>query len=72
MADYVQTWKRNLRLKELVDFARKELKSGKSKEEIYKILNSEMKTRWNLVLTTRRQYLIDINKILTGQYVLGA
>lgn len=72
MADYVQTWKRNLRLKELVDFARKELKSGKSKEEIYKILDSEMKTRWNLVLTTRRQYLIDINKILTGQYVLGA
>jgi len=72
MADYVQTWKRNLRLKELVDFARKELKSGKSKEDIYKILDSEMKTRWNLVLTTRRQYLIDINKILTGQYVLGA
>ena len=72
MADYVQTWKRNLRLKELVDFARKEIKSGKSKEDIYKILDSEMKTRWNLVLTTRRQYLIDINKILTGQYVLGA
>ena len=72
MADYVQTWKRNLRLMELVDFARKELKSGKSKEDIYKILDSEMKTRWNLVLTTRRQYLIDINKILTGQYVLGA
>ena len=72
MADYVQTWKRNLRLKELVDFARKELNSGKSKEDIYKILDSEMKARWNLVLTTRRQYLIDINKILTGQYVLGA
>ena len=72
MADYVQTWKRNLRLKELVDFARKEIKSGKSKEDIYKILDSEMKARWNLVLTTRRQYLIDINKILTGQYVLGA
>jgi len=30
-----------------------------------------MKARWNLVLTTRRQYLADINKILTGQYVLG-
>jgi len=55
MADYVQTWKRNLRLKELVDFARKELKSGKDKEEIYKTLDSEMKARWNLVLTTRRQ-----------------
>ncbi len=71
MTDYVQTWKRNLRLKELVDFARNELKSGKGKEDIYKTLDSEMKARWNLVLTTRRQYLADINKILTGRYVLG-
>ena len=72
MADYVQTWRRNLRLKELVDFAQKEIKSGKCKEDIYQALDSEMKIRWNLVSTTRRQYLIDINKILTGKYVLGA
>lgn len=72
MTDYVQTWRRKLRLKELIDFAQKEIKSGKGKEDIYKILDAEMKIRWNLVLTTRRQYLADINKILTGQYVLGA
>ena len=72
MTDYVQTWRRNLRLKELVDFAQKEIKSGKGKEDIYQALDSEMKIRWNLVSTTRRQYLIDINKILTGKYVLGA
>jgi len=72
MTDYVQTWRKKLRIKELVDFAQKEIKSGKGKEDIYKILDAEMKVRWNLVLTTRKQYLTDINKILTGQYVLGA
>ena len=72
MTDYVQTWRRKLRLKELIDFAQKEIKSGTGKEDIYKILDAEMKVRWNLVLTTRRQYLTDINKILTGQYALGA
>ena len=72
MTDYVQTWRRKLRLKELIDFAQKEIKSGKGKEDICKILDAEMKIRWNLVLTTRRQYLADINKILTGQYALGA
>lgn len=72
MADYVQTWRRRLRLKQLIEVAQIEIKSGKRKEEIYKTLDLEMKNRWNLVLTTRKQYLVDINRILTGQYVLGA
>ena len=72
MPDYVQTWRRKLRLKDLVDLAQNELESGKELEEINEKLDEEMRRRWNLVLTTRRQYLKDINKILTNQYVLGA
>jgi transposase len=68
--DYVQTWKRKLRLKELADIAQNELKSGKEMEKIFEQLDEEMKSRWNLVLTTRKQYLRDIHKILTNQYVL--
>ena len=70
MPDYVQTWRRKLRLKELADIAQNELKSGKEMEKIFEQLDEEMKSRWNLVLTTRKQYLRDINKILTNQYVL--
>ena len=70
MPDYVQTWKRKLRLKELADIAQNELKSGKEMEKIFEQLDEEMKSRWNLVLTTRKQYLRDIHKILTNQYVL--
>ena len=72
MADYVQTWRRRLRLKELAAMAQNEIKKGKRKEEIYKKLDLEMKSRWNLVTTTRKQYLLDINRILTGQYVLSS
>ena len=70
MPDYVQTWRRKLRLKELADIAQNELKSGKEMEKIFEQLDEEMKSRWNLVLTTRKQYLRDIHKILTNQYVL--
>ena len=70
MPDYVQTWKRKLRLRELADIAQNELKSGKKMEKILEELDVEMKLRWNLVLTTRKQYLRDIRKILTNQYVL--
>jgi len=72
MADYVQTWRRRLRLKELTELAQNEIKKGREKEEIYKKLDLEMKSRWNLVTTTRKQYLLDINRILTGQYVLSS
>ena len=72
MADYVQTWRKKLRLKQLVKFVEKKIKSGKSREDLYKTLDAEMKIRWNLVMTTRKQYLSDMAKILAGQYVLDA
>ena len=72
MADYVQTWRRQLKLKVLVKIAREELKAGKDINQVCHKLDTVMKVRWNFVSTTRRQYLYDINRILSNQYVLGA
>jgi len=71
MADCVQTWRKKLRLQELVDVAKKELDSGIEISQIYEILDEEMQTRWKLVSYTRKQYLNSIKKILANQYVLG-
>lgn len=70
MAEHVQTWRKKLRLQELVDTARQELESGKEIALVYEILDEQMQERWNLVSSTRKQYLENINKILTNQYVL--
>jgi hypothetical protein len=70
MAEHVQTWRKKLRLQELVDIARQELESGKEIALVYEILDQQMQERWNLVSSTRKQYLENINKILTNQYVL--
>ncbi len=70
MAEHVQTWRKKLRLQELVDIARQELESGKEIALVYEILDEQMQERWNLVSSTRKQYLENINKILTNQYVL--
>jgi len=70
MAEHVQTWRKKLRLQELVDTARQELESGKEIAQVYEILDQQMQERWNLVSSTRKQYLENINKILTNQYVL--
>ncbi len=70
MAEHVQTWRKKLRLQELVDTARQELESGKEIALVYEILDEQMQERWNLVSSTRKQYLDNINKILTNQYVL--
>ena len=72
MADYVQTWRRQLKLKVLVKIAREEMEAGKDINKIYEKLDLEMQNRWNFVSTTRKQYLFDINRILSNQYVLGA
>lgn len=72
MADYVQTWRRQLKLKVLVKIAREELEAGKEINQVYQKLDEEMQVRWNFVSTTRRQYLYDVNRILSHQYVLGA
>jgi hypothetical protein len=70
MAEHVQTWRKKLRLQELVDIARQELELGKEITLVYEILDQQMQERWNLVSSTRKQYLENINKILTNQYVL--
>ncbi len=70
MAEHVQTWRKKLRLQELMNTARQELESGKEIPLVYEILDKQMQERWNLVSSTRKQYLENINKILTNQYVL--
>ncbi len=70
MIEHVQTWRKKLRLQELVDTAKQELESGKEITLVYEILDEQMQERWNLVSSTRKQYLENINKILTNQYVL--
>ncbi len=66
MADYVQTWRKKLRLAVLVDVAKQELESGKDITKVYEILEEEMQERWRFVGTTKRQYLDDVKKILTN------
>ncbi len=70
MAEHVQTWRKKLRLQELVGIAKKELESGKEISLVYEILEEEMQSRWRFVDSTKKQYLDDIKKILTNQYVL--
>jgi len=70
MVDHVHTWRKKLRLQVLMDITKQELESGKEITQINKILDKQMQKRWNLVSSTRKQYLEDINKILTNQYVL--
>ena len=70
MAEHVQTWRKKLRLKELMGIVKEELESGKEITLVYEILEKEMQERWGFVDTTKRQYLDDIKKILANQYVL--
>lgn len=70
MVDHVHAWRKKLRLRELMDITNQELESGKEITVINEILDMQMQKRWNLVSTTRKQYLDDIKKILANQYVL--
>ena len=70
MADHVSTWRKKLRLAVLVDIAKQELESGKEITKVYEILEEEMQKRWRFVGSTKKQYLDDVKKILTNQYVL--
>ena len=71
MSEYVQTWRKKIRIKILVDIAKRELKSGKEIFQVYETLDQEMKNRWRIVLGTRKQYLQEINKNL-NQSIVGA
>lgn len=70
MSEYVQTWRKKIRIKILSDIAQRELRSGQETGQIYEKLDKEMKIRWNLVLCTRKQYLEEINKSL-NQAIFG-
>jgi len=70
MVEHVHAWRKKLRLQELLVITKQELESGKELSIINEILDIQMQKRWNLVSTTRKQYLDDIKKILTNQYIL--
>jgi hypothetical protein len=70
MVDCVQTWRKKLRLQELVDIAKNELESGTEISKIYEILDKAMSFRWKLVNSTRKLCLDDVKKILANQFVL--
>ena len=70
MADCAHTWRKKLRLQELMVIAKREIDSGEEIDLVYEILEDEMQTRWRFVSSTRRQYLDDIKRILANQYVL--
>jgi len=69
MVDCVQTWRKKLRLQELVDIAKNELESGTEISKIYEILDKAMLFRWKFVNSTRKLYLEDVKKILANQLV---
>jgi len=58
MADYVQTWRKKLRLAVLVDVAKQELESGKDITKVYEILEEEMQERWRFVGTLKGNILM--------------
>ena len=64
-----------MRIKQLVEIAENELKGEdydkNNVERIREKLNSEMKTRWNLIRITRKDYLERVEKILRKEYVLS-
>ena len=68
--DCAHTWRKKLRLQELMVVAKRELDSGEEIDLVYGILEDEMESRWRFVGGTKRQYLEDIKKILANQYVL--
>ena len=68
--DHPAVWRRNLRIQSLVKIARKELESGKEFDEFSDILEQEMKIKWKLVPSTRKQYLVIVKKVLENQLVL--
>ncbi len=67
MVDCAHTWRKKLRLQELMIVARRETDAGEEIDLVYEILEDEMETRWRFVSSTRGQYLEDIKKIMENQ-----
>ena len=71
MVDCAHTWRKKLRLQELMIIAKREINAGEEIDIVYEILEDEMESRWRFVSSTRRQYIDDIKRILANQYVLA-
>ena len=70
MYDTPATWRRKLRIQSLVEIAKKELECGKVFDEFSDILVQEMKIKWKLVPSTRKQYLVTVKNVLEDKIVL--
>lgn len=70
MTDCAHTWRKKLRLQELMIVAKREINAGEEIDLVYEKLEDEMDVRWRFVSSTKRQYLEDIKKILANKYVL--
>ena len=70
MSDCAHTWRKKLRLQELLVIAKREIDAGEEIDLVYEILEDEMQARWRFVGSTKRQYIDDIKRILANQYVL--
>lgn len=71
MTDCVQTWRRKLRIEELVNIAKEKLESGIEVTIVYDLLDEIMVSKWRSIPSTRRQYLESVKKVLVNQNVLA-
>lgn len=71
MADYAQTWRRELRIHELVEIAKKEIELGTEINKIYEILDDVIYVKWRSIPTTRRAYIESVKKDLVNQYMIA-
>ncbi|MDH3278005.1 MAG: hypothetical protein OEL77_06915 [Nitrosopumilus sp.] len=70
MAEYAQTWRRELRIHELVEIAKKEIALGTEISQIYQILDDVIYAKWRSIPTTRRAYIESVKKDLANQYTI--
>jgi hypothetical protein len=70
VAEYAQTWRRELRIHELVTIAKKEIELGTEINKIYQILDDTIYSKWRSIPTTRRAYIESVKKNLINQYVI--
>jgi len=70
MAEYAQTWRREIRIHELVEIARKEIALGTEISQIYQILDDVIYAKWRSIPNTRRAYIEDVKKDLANQYMI--
>ena len=71
MADCAHTWRKKLRLQELMAVAKREIDADEKIDPVYETLEDQMQARWRFVGSTGRQYIEDIKRILANQYVLA-